>query len=624
MISIASGLFTGMVLQRTPQNVSRATIQGTSCVDGDIIVTVKLNEVPLRQLSGIALGKAVNGSFSLDLCGIPVGGPYTIELGISNQPSNRSITCSNVYVGDIWVLAGQSNMEGFGYISGKLPAIETVRAFSMSDIWEKAEDPIHTTDTAQDSIHRTLINSFNAVKWMPDHLGCGPGVAFGQELFAATGIPQGLIPCAHGGTKMTQWDPALITKEGESLFGATMRRIRKNGGSIAGVAWYQGCSDTEDATDVALYSSRMKTFVDAIRFHCNNPKMPFVMAQIAQSFSNTGTSGIFWNSIQEQQRLLPKVIPNLLTISTIDLDLDDYVHISGKDQAKVGARLAQAARALYYKNSTETPPIECASVSIRKNPFNGLADVYITFTNVSGTLRSDGKPHGFSIVEMPYLIDDLIIYKTDIEGSTIICRTFYPVGEVERMFLHYGQGTHPICTICDSSKRPLPVFGPIKIGSLPAAPHIRFFRVSTFLPSAGKLHDLSCPEISSLELRPISFKGALCSMRPEIVKQGITDLLFYFITTVRCHEPMHTTIRCGYDGPVKIWVDKKEIHFNPEGINPVSPEDAVIPYAFEKGDHEFICALGTNNGAAWGIMLSFERTDIHGNENEWNGPVVVE
>lgn len=40
------------------------------------------------------------------LKGMPVGGPYTLIIGKSEY--------KNIYVGDLWVLAGQSNMQGVG------------------------------------------------------------------------------------------------------------------------------------------------------------------------------------------------------------------------------------------------------------------------------------------------------------------------------------------------------------------------------------------------------------------------------------------------------------------------------------------------------------------------------
>ncbi|MCL4218335.1 MAG: hypothetical protein KJ052_15210, partial [Candidatus Hydrogenedentes bacterium] len=37
--------------------------------------------------------------------------------------------------------------------------------------------------------------------------GAGLGLPFAKAVAEATGRPIGLVPCAHGGTSMTQWSP---------------------------------------------------------------------------------------------------------------------------------------------------------------------------------------------------------------------------------------------------------------------------------------------------------------------------------------------------------------------------------------------------------------------------------
>ena len=63
------------------------------------------------QIDAAQLSDAGNGNQGVIIDNIPVGGPYTVEVSsISN--SNRTIIFHRVLVGDIWLLAGQSNMYG--------------------------------------------------------------------------------------------------------------------------------------------------------------------------------------------------------------------------------------------------------------------------------------------------------------------------------------------------------------------------------------------------------------------------------------------------------------------------------------------------------------------------------
>ncbi len=168
-----------------------------------------------RVLTGYAakaVGTARGGKFEGRLSGLPVGGPYEITLTIpGNVP--ETLTVSDLLVGDVWLLGGQSNMEGCGFRKDRAKPHPLVRAFYMTDEWRVAEDPIHQLWAAVDWVHNQGVKS-------PDPLerGVGPGVGFGQEMHRLSGVPQGLIACGHGGTSMSQWDPALKKEGGRSLY----------------------------------------------------------------------------------------------------------------------------------------------------------------------------------------------------------------------------------------------------------------------------------------------------------------------------------------------------------------------------------------------------------------------
>jgi hypothetical protein len=70
---------------------------------------------------------------------------------------------------------------------------------------------------------------------------------------------------------------------------------------------------------------------------------------------------------------------------------------------------------------------------------------------------------------------------------------------------------------------------------------------------------------------------------------------------------MRLGIGLGYDGPVKLWLDRKLRFFDPEGTNPAIVDKKVIPFQARAGRHEILVALGSNNGKAWGIWLRFLR-----------------
>jgi sialate O-acetylesterase len=164
----------------------------------------------------VRAGSADRGRFSAKLKGLITGGPYDIQVRIVTRGGKvvESVVISDVLVGDVWILAGQSNMEGIGSLTPAIRTDKFVRAFYMDDRWGPAKDPIHNIENAVDRIHADLgVNDRKKDKRR------GPGVSFGHQMRRLTGIPQGLIACAHGGSRMDQWAPSKKRRGSGSLFG---------------------------------------------------------------------------------------------------------------------------------------------------------------------------------------------------------------------------------------------------------------------------------------------------------------------------------------------------------------------------------------------------------------------
>ena len=57
---------------------------------------------------------------------------------------------------DVWVLAGQSNMEGCGWLEGALQPDERVSVFSSAGAWGVAQDPLHWFWESITPVHQEL------------------------------------------------------------------------------------------------------------------------------------------------------------------------------------------------------------------------------------------------------------------------------------------------------------------------------------------------------------------------------------------------------------------------------------------------------------------------------------
>jgi sialate O-acetylesterase len=606
-MKMEQGLFDHMVVQRNRRGVSEAAFAGRTHATGEVRARVTKGGKALQGFADVAVGGAAGGRFSGCLRGLPAGGPYQAELRVVDAKGRTLDQCriEDVLVGDVWVLGGQSNMEGIGRLEHGLKPHPLVRVFHMDDRWAVAKDPIHRLCDAVDAVHTDLCGGVRPRR--PDgKFGVGPGLSFGLRMRELAGVPQGLIACAHGGTSMSQWNPDLKRLRGKSLYGAMLRRFQKNGGRVAGVVWYQGCSDANAAAP--LYTQRMKSLVAAVRRDFGDKDLPFVAVQISRVVGWPPDSAGPWNSVQEQQRRLSEAIRRCLVVPAIDLSLDDSIHVSGRDQARLGARLAQAMAVLKGIPGAGKPPIALKAVTVGQEA-HGMADAIVEFEHVTGWLRAGSRPTGFTLIGEGV---SNLAYDVELKGGRAFIHTMTPLADVGSLRLHYGFGVDPYCNIVDEADRSLPVFGPVCLGRARAiTPFVRTLRVSRFQPGGGRLEALGYPrDLARLGLRRRTFTTSFCDLHLEIADLSPKDQTVFFVCGFECPEPMRLAAVLGYDGPMRAWIDGRPAACDPEGTNPATPEKAAPVFRASRGRHELVLALGTNEGRAWGVFVRFERLDV--------------
>ncbi len=243
---------------------------------------------------------------------------------------------------DVWVLAGQSNMQGCGWLDGVLQPDERVWSFSSAGRWEKAEEPLHRLWESFTPVHQKLM------RWgMPDaeaavtdqeraaeeartrRTGSGLGIAFGQAMADNLGVPVGLIPAAHGGTSLEQWSPALKDTGGHSLYGGMLQRIQRAGGRLRGILWYQGESDAADIQTARSYADRFDRWIASVRADTGIPDLPVIAVQIGRVIEPANRAGIWpgWDLVREALATLPVRVPRTAVTSAVDLSMVDMIHI---------------------------------------------------------------------------------------------------------------------------------------------------------------------------------------------------------------------------------------------------------------------------------------------------------
>ncbi|MEO8130388.1 MAG: sialate O-acetylesterase [Bryobacteraceae bacterium] len=459
-IRVAGGLASEQVLQRDTTNKANAKLVGsTNELDGKPIeVRIMAGRRLVRNWS--AVGTPQNGAWTAEVAGIPMGGPYKVELRCGPAPV---VAFDNILVGDLWVLAGQSNMEGVGDLVDVQPPDLKIHSFDLTDTWLVAKEPLHTLVSAVDKVHWPRNTAGDQVRTEGEALttynekrkkGAGLALPFAAEMLRKTAVPIGLVPCAHGGTSMAQWDPALRDRGGDSLYGGMIRRVAAVGGKVAGVLWYQGESDANPKA-APVFAAKFAELIAAIRSDFGQPDLPFYYVQLARHINTQNI--VEWNQIQEAQRLAELSIPHTGMVAAIDSSLDDGIHVSTQDHKRLGKQFANMVQGNLKRGPR---PV---SAKVVPGIYPNTSFVRVAYSDVNGRLESDGRVSGFSI-HSPQGEPLTVIFKTIVDPADPSAILLAFAGKLpEGAVLHYGFGKDPYCNLRDSAGMSAPVFGPMVI-----------------------------------------------------------------------------------------------------------------------------------------------------------------
>jgi hypothetical protein len=601
-MKIVSGLFNGQVLQRIDGSGASARLRGVCRMDGPVFVTIVSGTRALKGWSRRLVGQASRGKFDTKLIGIPAGGPYALTLKCGNETAH----VASFFVGDVWILAGQSNMEGVGEMSGKATPHPLVRALSMRRAWRLATDPLHVVKESPDWCHhesKQLTRAEGEKIRRAAVKGTGVGIFFGQEMLVRSGVPQGLICTAHGGTSMQQWSPERKKLGGESLYASMLESVRATGQPVAGVLWYQGESDA-NSKDAPHYIARMKELVAASRRDLRQADLPWIIVQIARVLGQ-GSAFSEWNEIQEYERLLPRKIKRLETVAAIDLPLDDLIHIGADGYVVLARRLARMADRLVYGNRHEPPPPQPRRVARIGRPLDNVIEV--TFDHIVDGLHASGLPHGFIFVTPAGEPLD-IVYRTILERNSV--RLMLSQSLLEGTRLTYGCGHSPVCNITDGRGFSLPAFGPLEISGLKKGllPFITKWKVADVVAGGPPLAQVPPPRMEKLvtKIKSYGFDGFVNEHVVWDNKPGVA----FFQAQIKLAEPMHLRFLIGYDGPFRLWLDGKPFFTNLAGTNPCLADESAKVAVLKRGIHDIRVGMDTRAGVSWGFFLRFERKDV--------------
>jgi len=214
----------------------------------------------------------------------------------AEEPVNVPSSKENFH---LFLLMGQSNMSGgVGLAAGDTKPVPSVLKMRYA---KEGEEPKWAPGTHP--LHPRRPNK---------KARFGPGLSFAETYVTdKPGVVVGLIPMAWGGRSIVQ------LSKGSEIYGDAIRHTEAamQAGTLKGVLWHQGESDTIDQARTDAYEKRLHRLVEDVREDLGNPQLPFIVGNLAE-FYGTGKDHKAPDRVARITRIreilqsLPKKVPH--------------------------------------------------------------------------------------------------------------------------------------------------------------------------------------------------------------------------------------------------------------------------------------------------------------------------
>jgi len=237
----------------------------------------------------------------------------------------------------VFLLMGQSNMSGFGKVlpEDKKPRPFIVKLPTKGNLkWKPAAHPLH---------NRLKSDRF------------GLGLPFATEyLKDKPGIVVGLIPVARGGAGIDR------LQKGTPIYADAIKKARfaKTQGSIKGVLWHQGESDTVSEVLASTYETKLHQLIADVRKDMGDDQLPFIVGNLAEFYGTSKEHGKpdrvkRINKVRGIFRALPRKVEYSGFVESTGCSSPDHhrVHFDRKSYLILGERYAKVYSKMTAKNA---------------------------------------------------------------------------------------------------------------------------------------------------------------------------------------------------------------------------------------------------------------------------------
>lgn len=225
----------------------------------------------------------------------------------------------------IFIMAGQSNMAGRGFVEPQdtIPS-KRILTLNKDNTWILAKEPLHF--------------------YQPKLTGLDCGMEFARflENNLDDTIYIGILPCAVGGSSITQWLNDSLFNQVQLLSNFREKiNLGKKYGTIKGILWHQGETDAMKNT-IADYEQKLTGLFSKFRDETGNNSLPIIIGELG-NYAGNEPYRLNRDSINTIIRKIADSDQYCYVVSTNDLlpNENDPYHFSGNAQRILGQRYAK-------------------------------------------------------------------------------------------------------------------------------------------------------------------------------------------------------------------------------------------------------------------------------------------
>jgi sialate O-acetylesterase len=342
-------------------------------------VQVRLGEYELYEVT--------TGSDATWECMVPAHKSNPIPFSLQIEMADQRITYKDLVFGDVWLCAGQSNMEfpfrNESHFKDQFPIKPNhlIRVYSPTYVGKQVAGKKFS-----DSMMAGLnAKDFFKGNWQPLDNATAPdfsavGFYFSDIVQQRTGIPVGVINIAVGGSPIEAWmspstfmNHPLFSKKADAnwlvnqdlpvwvrqramenigdqspnfshafqpsfIFEASVKSLMKL--PIAGILWYQGESNAQEMDRVEEYAQLQSLMVEQYRMAWKLPELPFYFVQLS-SIDSTSYKSQYWPLFRANQMQAYIEGHHMGIVASMDKGAPNDVH--PRDKMTIATRLTNWA-----------------------------------------------------------------------------------------------------------------------------------------------------------------------------------------------------------------------------------------------------------------------------------------